>query len=68
LIELKIAIPGEGPFRAGIHARLRFTGKTEKDLFFLRPIGLNANSRLFGHNRTFMSKGTDDLADSATGT
>jgi hypothetical protein len=27
-IDLKIAIPGKGPFWAGIHTRLRLTGKT----------------------------------------
>jgi hypothetical protein len=43
-IDSERAIPGKGPFRAGIHTRLRFTGKAEIDLLFFRPIGLNANS------------------------
>jgi hypothetical protein len=38
LIDSERAIPGKGPFRAGIHARLRFTGKTEKNLLLFWPI------------------------------
>jgi hypothetical protein len=65
-IDSKIAIPGKGAFRAGIDTRLRFTGKTDKDLLFIRPVGLNANSRLFGRDGAIMGKRTDDLTDSAS--
>lgn len=67
-VDSKIAIPGKGAFWAGIHTRLRFTGKTKIDFFLFRPIGLNTNSRLFGCDGTFVSEGTNNLTDSATGT
>jgi hypothetical protein len=67
-VDSKIAIPGKGAFWAGIDTRLRFTGKTKIDFFLFRPIGLNANSRLFGCDGPFVGKGADDLTDSATGT
>jgi hypothetical protein len=66
-IDSKIAIPGKGAFWAGIHTRLRLTGKTKIDFFLFGPIGSNANSRLFGRDGAFVGKGADDLTDSATG-
>jgi hypothetical protein len=67
-IDSKIAIPGKSVDRTHIDTRLRFTGKTKIDFFLFRPIGLNANSRLFGCDGPFVGKGADDLTDSATGT
>jgi hypothetical protein len=68
LIDSKRAIPGKSVFRAGIDARLRFTGNTEKNLLFFRPIRLDANSRLFGRDGAFVGKRADDFADSTAGT
>lgn len=67
-IHSKKTIPGKGSFWAGIHTRLRFTGKTDKDLLFFRPIGGNANSGPFRRNISFVPERTDDFTDSATST
>jgi len=39
----KIAVPGECALGACLNTFLRLTGDAEKDLFFLRPIGSDAN-------------------------
>jgi len=40
----KVAVPGKGTFRTGIHTFLDFTGNTEGNFFFFRPIRMDTDS------------------------
>ncbi len=67
-VQAEMAVPGKSTLRAGLHAVLWIAGRAELNFFLFGPVRADPDSRTFGSDASFMSDGTDHLADATAGT